>query len=122
MKNKLTALLLLIAALAMLILGSYSPATAGQYDVAYPIRASGTGAMSLPYTGSNSAWATIPTTSTNGVVQTTGTGLVVNATPIIAGTAAIAPAGQTPAPGQLGWSGSGTLLVYGTNNAWRAVP
>jgi hypothetical protein len=122
MKNKLTASLLLIVAIAALIIGSYRPAIAGQYDVAYPIRSSGTGSMSLPYTGSNSQWQTIPAASANGAVQTTGSGLVVNATPIIAGTAAIATAGATPVPGQLGISSSGTLVIYGTNSAWRNVP
>src|ERR1700735_1678306 len=84
---------ILIALAAVLIAGSFVRAIAGQYDVAYPIRLSGTGPLLLHYLGTSGTWETVATTATNGVVQTTGTGLAVNATPVISSTAAIAVAG-----------------------------
>ena len=43
----------------------------------------------MPYIGISGSWQTIATTSTNGFLQTTGTGLAVNPSPIITGTANI---------------------------------
>jgi hypothetical protein len=119
MKKNLTASLLLIAILAMILIGSYSRANAGQYDIIYLIRTgTGTGNVSTYYPGTSGTWQAIGTTATNGFLQTTGTGIAVNASPVITGTANI----PGLSPGTLGISASGTLVIYGTNNAWRNVP
>lgn len=114
----------IIVALAAIIIGSYLPATrAAQYDVAYPIRISGTGALSLPYLGTTGTWNALAVTDTNGVVQTTGSGLTVNPSPVISGTAAIAAvSGTNIAAGTLGFSSSNTLVIYGTAGNWKNVP
>jgi hypothetical protein len=116
MKHKLTqfGLIVLAMALAAIVLGScFQPAQAGQYDVTYPIRVSGTGSLLMPYIGISGSWQTIATTSTNGFLQTTGTGLAVNPSPIITGTANI----PSPSPGQLGTSATGQLLIW-TGSSW----
>jgi hypothetical protein len=112
MKNKIALSILLIALLAVLIIGSFGQARAGQYDVTYAIRISGTGPLLMPYLGTSGSWQTVATTATNGVLQTTGSGLTVNPSPIITGTVNI----PSPVPGQLGTSATGQLLIWtGTN-------
>jgi len=91
-------------------------ALAGANDAFIPVRTGTTGNITLAPTGPNGAWQTIATTATNGVLQTTGSGLAVNASPIVAGTGAIA----TPVAGQLGWSGT-SLMVY-TGSVWKNAP
>jgi hypothetical protein len=113
MKHKIIASILLIALVAVLIIGSYGKARAGQYDVTYAIRLSGTGPLLMPYLGISGSWQTVATTATNGVLQTTGTGLAVNPSPIITGTANI----PSPLPGQLGTSATGQLLIW-TGTSW----
>jgi hypothetical protein len=116
MKQKLThsGLIALAMALAATVLGSYfQQAQAGQYDVTYAIRISGTGPLLMPYLGTSGSWQTVATTSTNGFLQTTGSGLTVNPSPIITGTANIA----SPAPGELGTSATGQLLIW-TGSNW----
>jgi hypothetical protein len=115
MKHKLThtGLIVIAVALAAIVLGSYfQQARAGQYDVTYAIRISGTGPLLMPYLGTSGSWQTVATTNSNGFVQTTGSGLTVTPSPIITGTANI----PSPAPGQLGTSATGQLLIWtGTN-------
>jgi hypothetical protein len=90
----------------------WAQARAGQYDIAYPIRISGTGPLLLPYIGASGSWQTLATTGANGFLQTTGTGLAVTPSPVITGTVNI----PSPAPGQLGTSATGQLLIWtGTN-------
>ena len=113
MKQKIAASILLIAFLAVLIIGSFGHAQAGQYDVTYAIRISGTGPLLMPYLGVSGSWQTVATTSTNGFLQTTGSGLAVNTSPIITGTANI----SSPTPGQLGTSATGQLLIW-TGSNW----
>jgi len=119
MKHKITACLFLIALAAVLILGFYSPARAGQYDVAYPIRLSGTGPLLLPYIGSSGTWSVLTVTNPNGVVQTTGSGLTVNYGPVLTSTAAIAAESGTNAipAGTLAMGGTNQTLVY-TGTTW----
>jgi hypothetical protein len=114
----------LLVALLAIIIGSYSPGVrAAQYDVAYPIRISGTGALLLPYLGTTGTWNVLTVTSTNGFVQTTGSGLTVNPSPVISGTAAIAAvSGTNISAGTLGFSSSNTLVIYGTAGNWKNVP
>jgi hypothetical protein len=113
MKKKIIASILLIALVAVLINGSFGQARAGQYDVTYAIRLSGTGPLLMPYLGTSGSWQTVATTSMNGILQTTGTGLTVNASPVITGTANI----PSPVPGQLGTSATGQLLIW-TGTSW----
>ncbi len=115
--------IIVIAALAVIgmiaIVGSPGTGALAQSpgDVAYPIR-SGTGTILLPYIGASGTYGVIHTTATNGFVQTTGSGLTVNPSPVITGTASI----PSPSPGTLGISSSGTLMIFGTNGAWRNTP
>jgi hypothetical protein len=116
MKHKLTHFgsILLAMAFAAILFGSYfQQAQAGQYDVTYAIRISGTGPLLMPYIGTSGSWQTVAATSTNGFLQTTGTGLTVNVSPIITGTVNI----PSPVPGQLGTSATGQLLIW-TGSSW----
>lgn len=116
MKHKLTQAGSIVLAMAFIaiLLGSYfQQAQAGQYDVTYAIRISGTGPLLMPYLGISGSWQTIATTSINGFLQTTGTGLTVYPSPIITGTANI----PSPVPGQLGTSATGQLLIW-TGSNW----
>ena len=129
MNIKLTVSVLLIAILAVLIIGSFGlVAHAGapaQYDVAYPIRSSGTAPMILKYLGTSGTWQTINASGTNGVVQTTGSGLAVNLGLELAGTAAIAATyGTNALPfGVIGLSSSNTESIStGTGQTFRNAP
>jgi hypothetical protein len=118
--------LLLVALMAMLIIGaSQRSARAGQYDIIYAIRSTGTGAVLMPYLGTSGTWNVLPGTGTNGVLQTTGSGLAVNQGLQLSGTAAIATASGTntlPA-GILGLSSSNTLAIStGTGLGFRNAP
>ncbi len=106
MKAKIIGSLLFIAFAALLIIGSYRPARAAQYDVAYPIRTGTSGGISLPATGTNGAWQTLNTGSSGYLVQTTGSGLAATGT----------------APGTVFVSSSNTLEIIGTNGVARNVP
>jgi hypothetical protein len=119
MNTKLTIIAALGAFALVIIAGSMPSSALAQspYDVAYPIR-SGTGMLTLPYVGTSGTYGVIHTTATNGFVQTSGSGLTVNASPVITGTANI----PSPSAGTLGISASGTLMIFGTNSAWRNVP
>jgi hypothetical protein len=120
MKLRFTILAALALVALIIAAGSFSfrAWAQSQYDVAYPIRSSGTGALMLPYVGASGTYGLIHTTATNGFVQTTGSGLIVTPSPVITGTASI----PSPSPGTLGLSASGTLMIFGTNNAWRNAP
>jgi hypothetical protein len=128
MKSKITFLTLLFIAVAVLIVGSYSRANAGapaQYDVAYAIRVSGTGPMLLKYLGTSGTWQTINVSATNGVVQTTGSGLTVDQGLQLSSTASIAAASGTNAlpAGLIGLSSSNTEAIStGTGQGFRNAP
>ncbi len=116
--------LLLIALMAILVI-SARPVRAAQYDIIYAIRSSGTGAVLMPYLGASGTWGVLSGTSTNGVVQTTGSGLTVNQGLQLSGTAAIAAASGTNAlpAGILGLSSSNTLAIStGTGLGFRNAP
>jgi hypothetical protein len=67
----------------------------------------------MPYLGTSGTWQTLATTSTNGFLQTTGSGLAVNLSPVITGTANL----PSPLTGQLGTSATGQLLIW-TGSNW----
>jgi hypothetical protein len=75
--------------------------------------------INLPNLGANGTWETVNASDTNGVVQTTGSGLVVNAGLVLEGTAAIvAEDGTNPVPqGTVGLSASNTPVMY-TGTGW----
>ena len=113
MKTKLTASLLLIAILAVLILGAYPfcASAQSQGDILILTRASGTGSVLCYPPGASGAWTAV-TTSSNAILVTGTDGKVhVSTNPVITGTVANPVIGQV----QL----SGTQLQYWTGSAWH---
>lgn len=79
----------------------------------------------MPYLGTSGTWSVLAGTSTNGVLQTTGSGLTVNQGLQLSSTAAIAATSGTNAlpAGILGLSSSNTLAIStGTGQGFRNAP
>jgi hypothetical protein len=125
MKNKYYIGSLLLIALMAIVIIAARPARAAQYDIIYAIRGTGTGAVLMPYLGTSGTWSVLAGTSTNGVLQTTGSGLTVNQGLQLSSTAAIAATSGTNAlpAGILGLSSSNTLAIStGTGQGFRNAP